>query len=524
MPRPSKAFSEPDYIVVGGGSAGCVLAARLSEDPDISVLLLEAGGLDWHPLHRIPAGFAMMTKGRTSWGYETVPQKHLGGRKIWFTQAKVIGGGSSINAQLYTRGNPRDYDSWQIPGWGWDDVLPAFKHSERNDRLLDPYHSQGGELGVSDPRGALPICDAFLDAADAFGIPRNPDFNGAKQAGIGYYQLTQRDGQRSSASSAFLKPALKRPNLRRVLRAHVHRILLEGTRAAAVEFRADGISHIRRARCEIILCSGAIGSPAVLQRSGIGPAKVLEDADIDVRHDLPDVGENLSDHLNLCTLWECSGPYSYDGTDRADRALFAGLQYFFTGRGPASSSLFETGGFWYTDVADGWPDIQFHLGLGSGIEKGIARVNGHGITLNSAYLRPASRGTVRVTSADPNKPPLIDPNYWAEPQDRARAFRALEIAREILSQSPLKPWLRREILPRDEDLFSYACRMAKTDHHPVGTCAIGRVVAPDLRVNGLEGLRVADSSVIPSVPSCNTNAPSIMVGERAAAFIRNDRT
>ena len=515
-----------DYIIAGGGSAGAVLAARLSEDPDIRVLLLEAGGRDRHPLFHIPAGFAKMTKGRASWGWETVPQKHLGGRRLWYTQAKVIGGGSSINAQLYARGNPRDYDGWGIPGWDWADVLPYFKRSEDNERFENAFHARGGPLGVSHPKGALPIAEAYIEAAEAIGLPRNPDFNGKVQEGAGYYQLTQRKVRRSSTAQAFLKPALTRGNLTLVTHAHVGTLSVENGRVTGLTYTAKDRSHAVHADREVILSAGAIGSPTLLLRSGIGPADDLRALGIDVRHDLPGVGQNLQDHVNLCTIWECSGPYSYDGWDRPDRTLRAGLQYILTRRGPAASSLFETGGFWYTGDRDGWPDIQFHLGLGSGIEKGIAKIDGAGVTLNSAYLRPRSRGTVRLASADPKAAPLIDPNYWSDSADLDASLRALEIAREIMAAGPLKPWLRREVLPGPDaaDIVAYAHLMAKTDHHPVGTCRMGgdaeAVVTPDLRLRGLSGLRIADASVIPNVPSSNTNAPTIMVAERAADLIR----
>ncbi|MDU8944061.1 GMC family oxidoreductase [Ovoidimarina sediminis] len=518
-----------DYIIAGGGSAGAVLAARLSEDPGTRVLLLEAGGRDRHPLFHIPAGFAKMTKGMASWGWETVPQKHLGGRRLWYTQARVIGGGSSINAQLYARGNPRDYDGWGIPGWGWADVLPYFKRSEDNERFENAFHAKGGPLGVSDPKGALPIAEAYIAAAEATGLPRNPDFNGAAQEGAGYYQLTQRNVRRSSTARAFLHPALTRPNLTLVTHAQVGTLMVENGRVTGLTYRTKGGETSVHADREVILSAGAIGSPALLLRSGIGPADDLGALGIGIRHDLPGVGRNLQDHVNLCTIWECTGPHSYDGWDRPDRTLRAGLQYILTKRGPAASSLFETGGFWYTGESDGWPDIQFHLGLGSGIEKGIAKIDGAGVTLNSAYLRPRSRGTVRLAAADPKAAPLIDPNYWAEPEDLDASLRALEVAREIMGAAPLKPWLRREVLPGPDAtgraaLVAYAHRMAKTDHHPVGTCRMGEddmaVVTPDLRLRGLSGLRIVDASVIPNVPSSNTNAPTIMVAERAADLIR----
>ena len=523
-----------DYIITGGGSAGCVLAARLSEDPKVKVLLLEAGGTDRHPLFHMPAGFAKMTKGIGSWGWHTVPQKHMGGRVLRFTQAKVIGGGSSINAQLYTRGNPLDYESWvrdsNCGGWGYRDVLPYFKRSEDNQRLVNAYHSYGGPLGVSAPVNPPPICDAYIRAAQEAGVPYNGDFNGAVQAGAGFYQLTTRHARRSSTASAFLKPALGRPNLTVKTGAQVLRIVVEKGRAIGVEVSEQGgaASQLRAAR-EVVVSSGAIGSPKLLLQSGIGSADHLRAVGIPVAHDLPGVGENLQDHLDLFVICECTGEHTYDNYAKPHRALWAGIQYVLFKTGPVSSSLFETGGFWFADQGARSPDIQFHLGLGSGIEAGVAKLKNTGVTLNSAFLHPRSRGTVRLASADPSAAPLIDPNYWDDPYDREMSLKGLELAREIMRQKALKPFVQEEILPggnvtRQEDLVQFAWKNAKTDHHPVGTCKVGTdqmaVVAPDLKVHGLEGLRVCDSSIMPTVVSSNTNGPSIMIGERAADLIR----
>jgi choline dehydrogenase-like flavoprotein len=521
-----------DYIIVGGGAAGCVLANRLSADPSIKVLLLEAGGGDSGLLFKMPAGFAKMTKGVASWGWSTTPQKHLGGRVIWYTQAKVIGGGSSINAQLYTRGNAKDYDAWVADagceGWGYRDVLPYFKRAEDNQRLVNAYHAYGGPLGVSYPVNPPPISFAFLRAAQEAGIPFNDDFNGAVQDGIGHYQLTTRDAERSSTSSAYLKPARARNNLTVRLDAQTLKIDVEKGRAVGVTIAANGGRETLRADREVIVACGAIGSPRLLQLSGVGPADALRTAGVAVVHDLPGVGGNFQDHLDLYAICECTGDHTYDRVAQPHRTVWAGLQYLLFKTGPVTSTLFETGGFWYADKNARSPDIQFHLGLGSGIEAGVAQMRNPGVTLNSAFLRPRSRGTIRLASADPLAAPLIDPNYWSDPHDRECALKGLRLAREILRQPALKPFVLAERQPgaeieTDAALTEYAFRSCKTDHHPAGTCAMGQgadaVTTPDLRVRGLDGLRVADASVMPFIPSCNTNAPTIMVAEKASDLI-----
>ena len=452
------------------------------------------------------------------------------GMVIRFTQARVLGGGSTINAQIYTRGNARDYDEWRqmgCTGWGYDDILRYFRKAENNDTFDDRYHGTGGPLGVSQPIAPLPVCEAFFKAAEAIGIPRNGDLTGESQEGVGYYQLTQRRGRRCSAVTGYLSPAIRRrKNLTLKTGAQVLRLLIENGRAIGVEL-ADGA--VIRADAGVIVSAGTIGTPWLLQLSGIGPADHLRSVGVPVVFDQPEIGSNLQDHLDLYVVAECSGPHSYDRYSRPLHSAAAGLRYLLTRKGPAASSLFETGGFWYADPDARSPDIQFHLGLGSGIEAGVAAMENGGVTLNSAYMRPRSRGTVRLASSNPADPPLIDPNYWADPHDREMAIRGLKLARKVMRQDALKPYVLAERLPgpdvqSDQELFDYACAHAKTDHHPAGTCRMGAdagsVVDPELKFRGIAGLRIVDNSIMPALISSNTNAAAIMIAEKAADMIK----
>ena len=521
-----------DYIIIGGGSAGCVLANRLSADPDCKVLLVEAGGSDNNILYHWPAGFAKMTKGIGSWGWSTMPQKHMQNRVLWYTQAKVIGGGSSINAQIYTRGNALDFDTWAqlgCKGWSYDDVLPYFRKAEDNDSFDNLTHGKGGPMGVSKPAAPLPIAEAFIKAAGQIGIPFNPDLAHANPDGVGFYQLTQRHARRSSTATAYIRPIRTRRNLTIRLGTMTTRILLERKRAIgiAIADATGGETNLTAAR-EVIISSGSIGSPKLLLQSGIGPTQHLRDVGIDQHHHLPGVGSNLQDHVDICVIAECTGDHTYDKYGKPWWAAIAGLQYMLTRKGPAASSLFDSGGFWYVDENAAAPDMQFHLGMGSGIEAGIVKLKNAGVTLNTAFMRPRSRGTVRLKDNNPASHPLIDPNYWADPHDREMSLRGLKMAREIFQQSALNDYILAERVPgpainSDVELFDYACRMAKTDHHPTSTCAMGNtdqsVVDLELKVHGLKNLRIIDASIMPTVISSNTNATTIMIAEKAADLI-----
>jgi choline dehydrogenase-like flavoprotein len=409
--------------------------------------------------------------------------------------------------------------------------LPYFKRAEDNQRFVDAYHARGGPLGVSVPVNPLPISEAFLRAGQEYGIPYNCDFNGAGQEGVGHYQVTVRDARRCSTATAYLKPIRSRPNLTVITGAYSTRIVIENGRAAAIELVRGGQREIVRAEREVVLAAGAIGSPRLLLLSGIGPPDHLNAVGVKTIHDLPGVGENLQDHLDLYAIAECKGDFTYDGYAKPHRAIWAGLEYLLFKRGPVASTLFETGGFWYAEPearAQQWPDVQYHLGLGSGIEAGVEKLRNAGVTLNSAFLRPRSRGTVRLQSGDPSTVPMIDPNYWSDARDRSAAIEGLKAAREILRQPALEPFVMVERMPgaavtSEADLADYAFRTCKTDHHPVGTCRMGTdqlaVVDSSLRLRGLDGLRICDASVMPRITSSNTNAPTVMIAEKAADLI-----
>lgn len=528
---------EFDYIVVGAGSAGCVLAARLTEDSNVTVLLIEAGKKDHHPLVHMPAGFANLIGEKTTWGWSTTPQKNLDQTVYWYPQGKILGGGSSINAQVYTRGNRRDYEGWKerhgCNNWGYDDVLPYFKKAEDNETFCNDFHGIDGPLGVSDPISPLPISKAFIRAAQQAGIAHNKDFNGQQQQGIGLYQTTTRRARRSSTASTYLRFAKNRQNLKIVTRQQVERLVLEGSKVIGVEV-SDGIGKGRKkilCRREVIVSAGAIGSPKLLMHSGIGNGEDLGNLNIPVKHHLPGVGQNFHDHFDLYIVCECNADLTYDKHNGLFKKLSAGLQYIFYKTGPVTSNLCEAGGFWTISENYDHPEIQFHLMLGSGINAKEDKLENCGLTLNTAVMQPKSRGSVKLATNKLEDAPLIDPNFWDHPDDVKASIAGLKLGRKILQQSAIARFLKKEHLPgtsvtSDHQIANCAGSFSKTDYHPVGTCKMGvdeeAVVSPEtLKVYGLEGLRICDSSIMPEVVSSNTNAPTIMIAEKGADLIRS---
>ena len=518
--------AEFDYIIVGAGSAGCVLAARLTEDADVRVLLLEAGGPADNPNIAVPAAGPALWRTAVDWNFTTAPQKHLRERALFWPRGKVLGGSSSINAMIYIRGNRADYDEWRDlgnAGWGYDDVLGHFKRAEDNARGADEFHGAGGPLRVEDPRWVSGLGRAFVAAGEAVGIPANGDFNGARQEGVGVYQVTQRRGERWSTFKAYLEPAMARPNLTVITHALTHRVVVESGRATGVVYAHRGAVETVHAAREVLLCGGAVASPQLLQLSGVGPADHLRELGITVAADLPGVGENLQDHLVADWSHRCGGGSLFE----ADRSRGNLVAYLARRRGPLTSVVAEVGGFVRTlDDLDA-PDIQFHFLPALVDELGAKPVDGHGWTMWPTLLKPRSRGTVRLRSTDPRWAPAIDPHYLEAPEDVDTLVRGLELSREIAAQAPMASHRGERFHPaagQDEDLAEYVRANCQTLFHPVGTCRMGvddlAVVDTELRVHGVEGLRVVDASVMPTVPRGNTNAPTIMVAEKAADLIR----
>ena len=526
-----------DYVIVGGGSAGCVLAARLSEIPDAKVLLVEAGPRDTDPYIHMPVGFFKMTGGPLTWGYETAPLRHAGNRVAVYPQARVLGGGSSINAEIYTRGCPEDYDGWvkdlSCKGWGWKDMKPYFLKSEGNSRLGGSEHGVDGPLGVSDLTSPNRVSLGFVQGCMDFGMPFNADFNSGKQEGAGLYQTTIRDGKRSSTAVAYLRPAMKRPNLTVRTDLFVTRVVVEKGRATGIEVVSGGRLLRIGAAAEVIVTAGAIGSPKLLMLSGVGPAAHLRDKSVTVIHDLPGVGQNLHDHFSTDVTWVLNGAHSYDKYKKAHWKLWAGLQYMLFKSGPVASNIVEAGAFWWSDRTEKTPDLQFHFLAGAGVEEGVGTVpGGNGATCNSYHTRPRSRGSVTLRSNNPADAPCVDPNSFAEAYDLARHIDAIKINQEIGHTRSMRRFVEAEHFPGPscktrKDYEAVARANARSSYHPVGTCKMGKdgmaVVDTALRVRGIEALRVCDSSTMPRVISSNTNAPTIAIAEKAADLIRGNR-
>lgn len=526
-----------DYIVVGAGSAGCVIANRLSEDPEVRVLLLEAGAKDWNPWIHIPVGyFKTMHNPTVDWCYVTDPNPGLNGRQLKWPRGKVLGGSSSLNGLLYVRGQPEDYDLWAAagnPGWSFEDVLPYFKRSEDQERGADDYHGSGGPLSVSNIRLRRKITDAFIQAAIESGIPPNDDVNGATQEGVGYFQLTTRKGWRCSTATGYLKPARSRPNLTIITVAQVSRLLLEGNRVTGVEYlHKRQIQHAVSSR-ETILSAGAISSPQILQISGIGPGSLCQKLGLDIVVDLPGVGKNLQDHLQIRAVYKCRQPTLNDEISNPLRKMLIGLEYMAFRTGPMAMAASQVAIFTRSREGVERPDIQFHYQPLSSDSPGEGTHDFSAFTSSVCQLRPSSKGEVNINSADPYEYPSIQPNYLSTDLDCQVAIDGMKVSRRIASMPALKPLITGEHDPgehiqTDEQLLEHARNTATTIYHPACTCKMGpdsdsqAVVDTRLRVHGIEGLRIADASIMPDIVSGNTNAPTIMIGEKCADMVKQD--
>lgn len=535
-----KSFGSFDYIIVGAGSAGCVLANRLSQDPDVSVLLLEAGGKDnWIWIH-IPVGYLYcIGNPRTDWCYRTQDEEGLGGRNILYARGRVLGGSSSINAMIYMRGQSRDYDEWaQLtgdPAWGWEQVLPVFKRSEDHWRGGDAFHGSGGDLRIEQQRLRWDILDRFAEAAEQAGIPRTADFNTGDNAGSGQFEVTQRRGTRWSAARAFLKPVLKRPNLSVVTGALIDRLSFEGKRVSGVNFSLGGESLRASAGIETVLAAGSIGSPAILQRSGIGDAVQLSALGIECRHHLPGVGNNLQDHLQLRSIYRVQGIRSLNSIANSYFGqMMMGLEYAWRRGGPLSMAPSQLGVFTKSDAAQPTSNLEYHVQPLSLDKFGDPLHRFPAFTASVCNLRPTSRGSVAISSRDPADAPRIAPHYLSTEEDRKVAADALRLTRHIVSMSALTPFHPVEYLPgpqyqTDEQLAAAAGLVGTTIFHPVGTCKMGHaddasaVVDTRLQVHGIGGLRIVDASIMPTITSGNTNAPTTMIAEKGAEMMRADR-
>jgi choline dehydrogenase len=533
---PSSDTPEFDYIIVGAGSAGCVLANRLSADGKHSVLLLEAGPKDSNLWIHVPLGYGKLFKDKTvNWMYQTEPEPGLEGRTIFQPRGKVLGGSSSINGLLYVRGQHEDYDRWRQhgnSGWGYDDVLPYFKKAEDQTRGASEFHGVGGPLPVSDSRHDDPLSDAFIAAAAEMGLPVNKDFNGATQEGAGWFQTTTRGGKRSSTAVSYLRPAKGRKNLHIETSSHAQRILFEGRRAVGLVYRKEGGLHTARARREILVSSGAYNSPQLLQLSGVGPAELLKKHGIEVVLDAAGVGHDLQDHMQVRVVMRCSQPITLnDIVNHPGRRIMAGARYAAFRKGPLTIAAGTSGAFLKTNPRLASPDIQIHFLPFSTDKMGEKLHSFSGFTASVCQLRPESRGSLRIKSADPSVPPEIRINYLATETDRAANVEGLKILRKILNAPALKPFVVDEYDPgakvvSDEDLLAHCRRRGSTIYHPTSTCRMGNdplaVVDQRLKVRGIEGLRVVDGSIMPDLVSGNTNAPIVMIAEKASDMILQD--
>jgi choline dehydrogenase len=518
---PSSGATAFDYVIVGAGSAGCVLASRLTEDPDVTVAIIEAGGADTAAEIHIPAAFPALFKTNMDWDLYGEEEPGLGGRRLYLPRGRVLGGSSSINAMIYMRGNRVDYDEWAAlghEGWGYDDVLPYFRRAEDNDRGEDAYHGVGGPLSVSDSRSKHPLIDACIQATVNAGHEHNPDFNGPRQEGVGAYQLTQRDGMRCSTAVGYLNPARARRNLTIITDALTTKIVFEADRAVGVEIAQYGRCKTIRAEREVIISAGAYQSPVLLMLSGIGPAADLEPLMIDVREDLP-VGENLQDHLMAQANWTTDVVSLLDAVTPENIALLQQEQ-----RGPLTSNIAEAGAFFRTRPGLPAPDVQFHYAAAIFWDEGLQPPPEHGWSFGPLVAKPSSRGRVFLRAGLPDAKPRVLHNYLTTQDDRQSMIAGVRILMEIARQEPLKSMTTGEwrvpASDSDEDIMAFVRLAGQTVYHPTSTCSMGAVVDDELRVLGTQGLRVVDASVMPSITRGNTNAPTIMIAEKAADLIR----